>query len=233
MKEMKKFKIKKTSLLLQIAMIIISPFQIYSDGSKKGVFKSEGFFKASLNDLFSLLNINITYNKKEILCKKNLGLDYNNVQEEEVWLKKIFRNVSDIENIVLEAEKDSLPDFWDESHENALFIPRFVFIKMKNGEKICIAGIYKMKLAQKVVAQLKKDILGEEIEYYETTTNFVDKYNASTVAEKHDEPDSLKLFFLRLHHFWKILYIIVPILMYYLAYSLMTGQIKIFNYSSW
>lgn len=133
-----------------------------------------------------MCKIKILQRDAEMEIFKNTGLiSTKEILDCDLWTGVYSGNISDIEDITLEAEKDSVPDLWNGSNENDLFVPRCIFFKMRNGAKICIAVIYRLKLAQEIIAQLKQDFLGRKIEYYETTTTFVEKLEA---AEGKSEP---------------------------------------------
>ena len=184
---MKKFKINKNIFYKQLFLcVVIGIYKVSYSGHfaysvpKKDAHYYDNFPKSLYFDLFSMCKIKIFSRDNEIEIFKNIGLiSTREILDCDLWTGQYSGNISDIEDIVLEAEKDAVPDFWNESNENDMFVPRCIFFKMRNGVKICIAVIYRLKFAQEIVAQLKHDILGKKIEYYETTTNFVEKLEAT------------------------------------------------------
>lgn len=213
---MKKFHPDKKLMFSQIPSLLFSPFQIFDDKTKKGDFKSEGYLKSAICDTFSLFDMKLFYDKENFKCEKSLGLDVDKIQKSDIWLEELSGKISDIEDITLEAEKDSVPDFWNESHENELFIPRGIFLKMKSGTKICIAVFYRLKTAQKIVAQIKHEILGEDIDYYETTTDPVEYFETSESSKRTEKPNFLKKVFIIIYSIYRILFfLLVPLILYF------------------
>jgi len=205
-----RFSVSKYILNKQIFFTLVTfLFRFVFSGGKR-VNKDYHFFnefpKSTYFDLFSILNINISSNGSRLYLKKNIGLTTNwEILDSDLWIDDWSGEISEIEDIIIEADRDKIPEYWavsenwvdelltdetceleDEDNlkearnkELKLLIPRAVFFKMKDGTKFCVAVFYKIKTAQLVVAQMKKEFLSVEAEYYETVTKFVEEIEAT------------------------------------------------------
>ena len=192
--KMKKYKISKNILFRQLASsFFVFWFRAaFVKGYTAYSFYYNYWFPRSIDyDTFSLLNIRIFTEKEKICVIKNTGLvSTSDILDSDIWLGYWDGKREEISDIVIEACKDSLyydplfPEKEDpmgtvKENEQKYFFPHAVFFVMNDGAKICVAIFYRLKLAQKVVAQMKMDFLGIETEYYENTTDFVDEFWAS------------------------------------------------------
>lgn len=224
MKEMKKYPISRTLLLKQLLLTIFTGLFrfIFSSGigyafsKRKDDHFNFNFPKSMYFDLFSIINIKIFRKNKRIHLFKNTGLfTVREILDSDIWVDEWSGNVDDILDIVIEAKKDSLPEFCgvsdtfddrvspyvadiEERVEGAkqselkLYVPRCVFFLMKDGTKMCVAVFYRLKVAQYIVSQMKEDFLDIRTEYYENTTDFVERFgatkgNESTTKSRHKE----------------------------------------------
>jgi hypothetical protein len=144
----------------QFLWFLATPFVwLLSNKKKESMLKWGGKSEASFKDFISLLRINISINNQKIFVKKNAGiLTPYDVPEINSWVDDWEGDISNIKNISLESDVYLMNPYWEEKDSDDVFMPRFIFINLKNDQKILAAVFYDRKLAKKIASKIERKL---------------------------------------------------------------------------